>query len=70
MRKIKFYSGETIPLEMHKVKIVQKVRLHPIEKRYIKLIEAGNNTFQLKNEDIYLDMLTDSGVNEIGRAHV
>ena len=63
MRKIKFYSGETIPLEMHKVKIVQKVRLHPIEKRYIKLIEAGNNTFQLKNEDIYLDMLTDSGVN-------
>ena len=63
MKNIKFYSREDIPIEMHKTKIVQKIELIPIEERYKKLLEAGNNTFQLKNKDIYLDMLTDSGVN-------
>jgi len=63
MTKIKFFSGETVPLEMHKVRIVQKLSLPPIERRLEALNEAGNNTFLLKNCDIYLDMLTDSGVN-------
>ena len=31
MAKIKFYSGEKFPLEMHKVTIVQKLELAPIE---------------------------------------
>lgn len=60
---IKFYSGENIPLEMHKVRIVQKMVLPPVERRLEAITEAGNNTFLLKNADIYLDMLTDSGVN-------
>jgi tryptophanase len=63
MANIKFYSGEDVPLEMHKVRIVQKLNLRPIERRLEALDEAGNNTFLLKNSDIYLDMLTDSGVN-------
>jgi tryptophanase len=63
MANIKFYSGEEVPLEMHKVRIVQKLSLPPIERRLAALDEAGNNTFLLKNADIYLDMLTDSGVN-------
>lgn len=63
MKEIKFYSKKDIPLEMHKVKIVQKVNLLPIDERYAKLTEAGNNTFKLNNQDIFLDMLTDSGVN-------
>lgn len=63
MNNIKFYSKKSVPLEMHKAKIVQKIKLPSIEERYKKITEAGNNTFQLKNEDIYLDMLTDSGVN-------
>ena len=48
---------------MHKVRIVQKLSLPHIERRLEALDEAGNNTFLLKNSDIYLDMLTDSGVN-------
>lgn len=63
MTNIKFHSGETIPLEMHKVRIVQKLNLPPIERRVEAIQEAGYNTFLLKNEDIFMDMLTDSGVN-------
>lgn len=63
MANIKFYSGENIPLEMHKVRIVQKLNLPPVERRVEAIKEAGYNTFLLKNEDIFMDMLTDSGVN-------
>lgn len=63
MAKVKFYSGENIPLEMHKVRIVQKLNLPPIEQRLNAIIEAGCNTFLLQNKDVYMDMLTDSGVN-------
>jgi tryptophanase len=48
---------------MHKVRMVQKLSLLPVEGRLKKIQEAGNNTFLLQNRDIYLDMLTDSGVN-------
>lgn len=63
MTQIRFYSGKEIPLEMHKVRVVQKLFLLPIEERYKALQEAGNNLYLLRNEDVFLDMLTDSGVN-------
>lgn len=63
MPTVKMFAGEKIPLEMHKVRIVQKLRLLPIEERLRAITEAGNNTFLLQNCDVFLDMLTDSGVN-------
>jgi len=63
MANIKFHLGEELPLEMHKVRMVQRLDLVPIERRLKAIEEAGNNTFLLYNKDIYLDMLTDSGVN-------
>ena len=63
MSTIKFYSGEKIPLEMHKVRIIQKLNLPPVEQRLEAMKEAGYNTFLLKNQDVFMDMLTDSGVN-------
>lgn len=63
MSQIKFMSGEKIPLEMHKVRTVQKLNLPPVEERLRNMQEAGNNTFLLRNRDVFLDMLTDSGVN-------
>ena len=63
MGSIKFYKEKNLPLEMHKVRIVQKLNLLPIEERLHAIKEAGNNTFLLKNRDVYLDMLTDSGTN-------
>lgn len=63
MSEIKFLYGENIPLEMHKVRIVQKLNLIPVDQRLKAINEAGNNTFLLKNRDVFMDMLTDSGVN-------
>ncbi|WP_338447994.1 tryptophanase [Niallia oryzisoli] len=63
MSNIKFYYGNDVPLEMHKVRIVQKLNLPPIERRLDAIAEAGYNTFLLKNRDVFMDMLTDSGVN-------
>ena len=63
MAKVSFFSGKQIPLEMHKVRIVQKLNLPPVEQRLQAITDAGNNTFLLQNQDVFMDMLTDSGVN-------
>ena len=63
MPAITFYKHEPIPMEMHKVKIVQQLHLLPTAQRLEKMQQAGFNTFQLHNGDIFLDMFTDSGVN-------
>ena len=60
---VKFFSGKQIPLEMHKVRIVQSLNLVSVERRAEAISEAGYNTFLLGTRDIFLDMLTDSGTN-------
>jgi tyrosine phenol-lyase len=60
---IRLSNGSEIPIEMHKVRIVQKVRLAPVRDRLRAMEEAGYNTFLLRSRDIFLDMLTDSGTN-------
>ena len=71
MSTIKFYQPENqVPLEMHKVRVVQKLNLLPVEERLRAIQEAGNNTFLLKNKDIYMDMITDSGVNAMSDRQV
>ncbi len=62
-----FYSGQQYPLEMHKVRIIQKLTLLPIEERLKAIQGAGFNTFLLANADVFLDMLTDSGVNAMSQ---
>ena len=63
MSNIKFFKESSLPLEMHKVRIIQKLNLLPIDERLKAINDAGNNTFLLRNRDVYLDMLTDSGTN-------
>ena len=64
MSFVKFYKeDQQVPLEMHKVRVVQKLFLPTVEERVQRLKEAGNNTFLLQNKDVFMDMLTDSGVN-------
>lgn len=63
MNNIKFYKMKDMPLELHKVRVVQKLHLVPINRRLEAIEEAGFNTFRLSTNDVFLDMLTDSGTN-------
>ena len=60
---VRLSNGKDIPIEMHKVKIVQKARLAPARERLRAIEEGGYNTFLLRTRDIFMDMLTDSGTN-------
>ena len=61
--KVTLSSGQELPIEMHQIKIVQKINLAPIPQRLQAIQEAGYNTFRLRSKDVFLDMLTDSGTN-------
>jgi tryptophanase len=61
--RVTFFSGENVPLEMHKARMVQRINLIPARERLSVLTQTGNNTFLLPNREVFLDMLTDSGVN-------
>lgn len=61
--KVKFCNGQEIPIELHKVRVVQKLHLRPIDERLDAMEKGGFNTFLLNTKDIFLDMLTDSGTN-------
>ena len=67
MANVAFYGDQQYPLEMHKVRIIQKLHLLPIEERLAAIEGAGFNTFLLRNKDVFLDMLTDSGVNAMSQ---
>jgi tyrosine phenol-lyase len=60
---IRLSNGSEIPIEMHKIRIVQRVRLAPVRERLRAIEDAGYNTFLLRTRDIFMDMLTDSGTN-------
>lgn len=55
------------PPEPFRIKVTEPIHLISHEEREVRLKEAGYNVFALKAEDIFIDMLTDSGTGAMSQ---
>ena len=62
---LKNSEGNSFYVSDFRIRVFQKLRLPTLSERYAVLKDSGWNTFRIPVEKVYIDMLTDSGVNAI-----